>query len=181
MTNEVIRLSCGAPAMLLSSSRDSCQVFEILLRKWWSACITLSMDHLNKHIRAGSGLPLWSLKSVKFFLSSLLWIHKDRLLWQDKTCPACIQLIMSWNAIISWTWFIIIIYLVTIVIFVTTNLGLVQGIGQGADVSASAHTCSGEEHRWEGPPHCRHREADPEWDWRCQGGETQRASWQCIS
>ena len=27
-----------------------------------------------------------------------------------------------------------------------TNSALVQGVGQGADVSASAHTCSGEEH-----------------------------------
>jgi len=51
--------------------------------------------------------------------------------------------------------------------------GLVQGVGQGTDVSASAHTCSGKEHRWERPAHC--------WDRRRQGGKTQRASWQRIS
>ena len=70
------------------------------------------------------------------------------LLWQDKTCPACTQLVMSCNAIMI---IIIIVNIIDNIIYFyyyyfITHSALVQGVGQGADVSASAHTCSGEEH-----------------------------------
>ena len=49
---------------------------------------------------------------------------------------------------------VIVVVVVVVVIAIISSSGLVQAAGQGTDVSASAHTCSGEEHRRERPAHC---------------------------
>ena len=49
---------------------------------------------------------------------------------------------------------VVVVVVVVVVIAIISSSGLVQAAGQGTDVSASAHTCSGEEHRRERPAHC---------------------------
>ena len=49
---------------------------------------------------------------------------------------------------------VVIVVVVVVVIAIVSSSGLVQAAGQGTDVSASAHTCSGEEHCRERPAHC---------------------------
>lgn len=68
--------------------------FEIMPRKWWSVCIISPWITLTSTGAQALGcclkrLPLCLLKSVNFFWSFFLWVHKDRLFWKGKSCPAC--------------------------------------------------------------------------------------------